>query len=93
MMLPSRSTASWVSIATKASAVKTVLEEAGAAAVAAYLGDDRTDEEAFSALRPEDLPVLVRPRRRESRARVWLRPPGELTAFLLRWRRTLEGER
>lgn len=69
----------------KGFAVRTVLGEASADAVAAYLGDDRTDEDAFRALRSRDLGLLVRPRRRPTEAQFWLEPPGELLAFLQRW--------
>ncbi len=51
----------------------------------AYLGDDETDEDAFAALEPPDLAVLVRREYRPTRARVWLRPPQELLRFLRRW--------
>ena len=69
----------------KGFAVRTVLAEAKADAVAAYLGDDRTDEDAFRALRPRDLALLVRPQRRVTEARFWLEPPEELLGFLQRW--------
>jgi trehalose-phosphatase len=55
-------------------------------AVAAYLGDDNTDEDAFRALHGKGLSVLVRPEFRETAADVWLRPPAELLEFLDRWR-------
>jgi hypothetical protein len=29
--------------------------------------------------------VLVRPQRRETAANLWLRPPGQLLAFLRKW--------
>ncbi|SNR78157.1 trehalose 6-phosphate synthase [Humidesulfovibrio mexicanus] len=48
----------------------------------AYLGDDLTDEDAFSALGGEGLAVLVARRGRSSLARHLLRPPGELLEFL-----------
>ena len=41
----------------------------GAEAAVAYLGDDRTDEDAFAALRDRGLAVLVRSRRRDKRGR------------------------
>ncbi len=77
----------------KGDAVRTVLEEAGALSVAAaYMGDDATDEDAFLALRGRGLGVLVRPERRPSAARCWLRPPRELLAFLERWHATCTGD-
>ncbi|GAB7079306.1 trehalose-phosphatase [Megalodesulfovibrio paquesii] len=47
-----------------------------------YLGDDLTDEDAFQALVPGDVPVLIRERFRQTAAAWWLRPPEELLAFL-----------
>jgi trehalose-phosphatase len=54
-------------------------------AIAAYLGDDTTDEDAFSALRGRGLTVLVRPEPRPSQAIYWLQPPKDLLAFLDAW--------
>jgi trehalose 6-phosphate phosphatase len=51
----------------------------------AYLGDDLTDEDAFQALNPRGLSVLVRSEYRETNAKIWLRPPEELIAFLEQW--------
>lgn len=70
----------------KRHAVQTVLSETEAHAPVAYLGDDVTDEDAFAAVKPRGLAVLVRPQLRETRADVWIRPPRELIAFLRRWR-------
>lgn len=70
----------------KGDAVKAVLSEAPDEAAVAYLGDDVTDEDAFSAVKPRGLAVLVRPEPRESIADAWIRPPGGLLAFLRRWR-------
>ncbi len=61
-------------------------------AVAAYLGDDHTDEDAFAALPRDDLGILVRPDFRATGARLWLRPPDELRAFLGLWARIDAGE-
>lgn len=55
-------------------------------AVAAYLGDDLTDEDAFRAIEDKGLGVLVRPEFRPTEADLWLRPPAELLDFLDRWR-------
>lgn len=54
-------------------------------ACVAYLGDDTTDEDAFAALPPQGLGVLVRPELRATRADLWLTPPEELRGFLSRW--------
>jgi trehalose 6-phosphate phosphatase len=75
----------------KADAVNTILSEIGDQPVA-YLGDDRTDEDAFRALRERGLTVLVRPTYRFTAAQVWLRPPDELVQFLTGWIRACGGE-
>lgn len=69
----------------KGSAVETVLGEAVPGAVAAYLGDDLTDEDAFAALKGRGLSVLVRDEFRSTGAQVWIRPPDELLRFLNLW--------
>jgi len=50
-----------------------------------YLGDDRTDEDAFRALGPAGLGVLVRADGRPSAARYRITPPAELLRFLSVW--------
>jgi trehalose-phosphatase len=50
-----------------------------------YLGDDITDEDAFKALGPTDLGVLVRAKARPTAARYRITPPGELLRFLALW--------
>lgn len=57
----------------------------------AYLGDDRTDEDAFRALQGRGLPVLVRRELRPTAAECWLRPPEELVDFLTAWLRACGG--
>lgn len=69
----------------KGTAVEAVLADARAGAATAYLGDDRTDEDAFRALDGRGLPVLCRDRLRATSAALWIRPPGELLEFLERW--------
>jgi len=59
----------------------------------AYLGDDRTDEDAFRALQGRGLTVLVRPELRPTSAELWLRPPEELLHFLNDWLTAIRGER
>lgn len=75
----------------KQHAVEAVLAESPAGAAIAYLGDDMTDEDAFAAVKPRGLAVLVRPEPRETAADVWIRPPRELLAFLRRWRDACGG--
>jgi trehalose-phosphatase len=72
----------------KGEAVRTLLGEMDKEAVAAYLGDDLTDEDAFAALKKyssQSICVLVREELRDTKADFWIRPPGELLDFLRRW--------
>lgn len=71
--------------ADKGAAVRAFLEEIGADAPIAYLGDDTTDESAFKALQGRGLTALVRPKWRTTSAQFWLRPPEELLDFLGQW--------
>ncbi|RME38226.1 MAG: trehalose-phosphatase [Deltaproteobacteria bacterium] len=66
---------------TKGTAVADLLtEEDGALAL--YLGDDLTDEDAFAALGDRGIGLLVRQQVRPSQARWWLRPPEQLLGCL-----------
>lgn len=78
---------------TKADAVKTVIEETGEDAAVAYLGDDRTDEDAFRALKGKGLSALVRSEVRPSAADLWIRPPKELLQFLWLWAGEVSSKR
>jgi trehalose 6-phosphate phosphatase len=69
----------------KSDAVTTILMESEPNASVAYLGDDTTDEDAFRALGNRGLSVLVRPEYRQTAAKVWIKPPDELKAFLEQW--------
>jgi len=69
----------------KQHAVKAVLAETPRDAAIAYLGDDITDEDAFRAIKPRGIAVLVRVEFRPTAADVWLRPPQELLQFLEHW--------
>jgi len=77
----------------KGDAVCTILAEASRQVAAAYLGDDRTDENAFHAIKGRGLAVLVRPERRPTIADTWLRPPDELLDFLRKWLQACGAER
>ena len=68
----------------KGSAVDTLLKE-NSPCLGAYLGDDRTDEDAFRSIRGRGLSVLVRPKFRKTEAEIWLQPPKELLNFFDRW--------
>ncbi|HEY1159316.1 MAG TPA: trehalose-phosphatase [Terracidiphilus sp.] len=69
----------------KGGVVEAILAEVGDRGPVAYLGDDLTDEAAFWAVKGRGLSVLVRREWRETAAEIWLRPPGELRAFLDWW--------
>lgn len=71
----------------KADAVDEILRESHPGALFAYLGDDRTDEQAFRRLLGKGLTVLVRPSHRETAADVWLQPPQGVMQFLEDWLR------
>ncbi len=69
----------------KGDAVTTVLDEFADPVVSSYLGDDETDEDAFLALGEGGLGVLVRKEYRDTAAKLWIEPPGELLDYLDRW--------
>lgn len=69
----------------KDAAVEQILAEEEPGTIAAYLGDDLTDEDAFAAAGDRALSILVRTEPRESSARFWLKPPEELLEFLDSW--------
>jgi trehalose 6-phosphate phosphatase len=69
----------------KGHAVRTVLAEAPERTIAAYLGDDLTDEDAFLAMKGKGAAVLVRREFRETEADLWIEPPEELLQFLKQW--------
>jgi trehalose 6-phosphate phosphatase len=69
----------------KTNVVSTVLAETAIPAAVAYLGHDCMDEEGFLAIKGKGLGALVRPNFYATKADVWLRPPGELLAFLNGW--------
>ena len=71
--------------ASKGDVVRTILSENDPGVPVAYLGDDTTDEDAFRVLNGRGLTVLVRPKHRFTAAQLWLRPPGQLVAFLQAW--------
>jgi trehalose-phosphatase len=68
-----------------------IVREMGDAPIA-YLGDDRTDEDAFRALEGRALTVLVCPELRPTSAELWLRPPEEPLRFLNDWLTATRGE-
>jgi trehalose-phosphatase len=81
----------------KAFVVDSIRSEMGDNTIMAFLGDDSTDEEAFTELGENDLGVLVRERYRPTTADLWIKPPEELIDFLKTWsercRRTMDNQR
>lgn len=75
----------------KGHAVEAVLSTLSQDAVVAFLGDDRTDEDAFHALAGRGLRVLVREALRPTAADIWIKPPEELVDFLNRWKAAVSG--
>ena len=69
----------------KGHVVERLLGEMGPGTVAAYLGDDLTDEDAFRAIRGRGVGVLVRREIRPTAADFQLEPPEEVLDFLARW--------
>lgn len=70
----------------KAQAVQTLITEVSPHTAIAYLGDDKTDEEAFAGLGSRGLKVLVREQLPNSTlADIQLIPPKDLLDFLDRW--------
>lgn len=69
----------------KGDSVRQILQEMPPDSMSAYLGDDLTDEDAFTALEGEGLRVLVRQEFRSTQADLWIEPPDELFDFLNQW--------
>lgn len=69
----------------KGHVVERLLGEMGPGTVAAYLGDDLTDEDAFRAIRGRGVGVLVRREVRPTAADFQLEAPEEVLDFLARW--------
>jgi trehalose 6-phosphate phosphatase len=74
-----------VPVRNKGEVVKTILEEMGERTVAAYLGDDLTDEDAFKSIKGKGIGILVRNELRATAADIWIKPPDDLLEFLSSW--------
>ena len=72
----------------KGMAVETILDKSGKDTVAAFLGDDLTDEDAFKVLKDRGISILVRNQWRQTAADLWIKPPDELLDFLKKWYKT-----
>jgi trehalose 6-phosphate phosphatase len=69
----------------KGDAVRELLRDLPHDAPVAYLGDDITDEDAFTALEGRGLGIMIRREWRPTKAQVWLRPPVGLRRLLRDW--------
>jgi alpha,alpha-trehalase len=69
----------------KGKAVLWLLQSFGLAGEAViYLGDDKTDEDAFRAIRGHGIGIVVRDRPRRTAATYWLTDPADVERFLHR---------
>jgi trehalose 6-phosphate phosphatase len=75
----------------KGDAIRTILTRADPGTEIAFLGDDITDEDGFSALGSRGLSVLVRSVHRKTAAHAWLKPPDELLSFLHEWHKAISS--
>jgi trehalose-phosphatase len=78
----------------KGGAIEAIVAMAEPGTPVTYLGDDLTDEAAFSAVNRMPNPhlsVLMRRGWRCTDAEVWLRPPDELLWFLRQWKKAVSG--
>lgn len=79
----------------KGGAVEAIVASARPGSPVTFLGDDLTDEAAFSAVnaaRAPHISVLVRKERRPgTAAEVWLKPPEQLRWFLKQWLHATSG--
>lgn len=75
-----------VATVNKGDAVRQILAEMPEDNVAAFLGDDLTDEDGFSTIKKHNgAAILVRAETRPTVADLQIEPPEELLAFLERW--------
>jgi trehalose-phosphatase len=70
---------------TKATAVEAMLRESVPGTFVAYLGDDRTDADAFERIGDRGWSILVASDVRPSSAGFSLTPPGDVLRFLRAW--------
>ncbi len=69
----------------KGDAVREVFQDCSKNTLAAYLGDDLTDEDAFRVLPETAIGILVSAEERSTAASVRITPPDELLTFLDWW--------
>jgi trehalose 6-phosphate phosphatase len=70
----------------KGHAMRTLIEEAPTGTPIVYIGDDFTDEDAFAAVRPVGLGILVAEEPRVTAAGARVASPRDVLALLQRWR-------
>ncbi|RJO74276.1 MAG: trehalose-phosphatase [Myxococcales bacterium] len=70
---------------TKGTAVEELLAESAPETLAVFLGDDRTDEDAFQVLRNKGYGILVNAQQRDTFASYWINTTDRLLEFLKRW--------
>jgi trehalose-phosphatase len=75
----------------KGDVVRTMIEESGDGSFLVYLGDDLTDEDAFSAIKGRGAGILVGQKKRPSKAEFFIKPPDDLLDFLENWLISVEG--
>lgn len=75
----------------KGDAVRDLLARERPGTLAVYVGDDRTDEDAFAALPPDGIGVRVGPLGVSSAASVRFEDPEDVARFLARWLEVTEG--
>jgi trehalose 6-phosphate phosphatase len=75
----------------KGAAVQDLVRRRGAGAFAVYVGDDRTDEDAFDALGPSGVGIRVGRDRRVTAAIGRLDSPEDLPWFLAAWSHLVDG--
>lgn len=79
-------------LASKRTAMESILSGRPLRDPVCYMGDDLTDEDAFLALEVRGFGVLVAEEARPSAAKIWIRP-ASVETFLALWRDGLKGKR
>jgi len=75
----------------KGDVVHFLIDESGADTLSVYIGDDRTDEDAFAAIDKRGFGILAGAEPRPSRAGYFLKVPDDLLEFFNEWKISLQG--